>query len=426
MKVRIIEAKIESVTQKIRVCAYARVSSESLTQENSLQNQQETYERMIKETPEYAFVGVYADQGISGFSEKRPEFQKMIAKAMDRQIDLIITKSISRFARNTVTVLKYVRQLKEVGVGVLFEEQNINTLTGDGEMMLAVLSSFAQEESRSMSENSKWSVRKKFEQGKVLINTTRFLGYDKDEYGDLVINPKEAKIVQDIFNQYLNGSGAFTIAKNLNEKGIITITGAKWSDCTIRQMLRNEKYKGDYHLQKYYTPENSRHQSVRNHGEVQSYYIQENHPAIISIEDWNRVQVLMKNRFHKKKLGEKGTDIYKNRSELTGMLFCPYCKKALNRRYVYNRKVQWICSTYLKKGKCSCPGIRVDDEEAMKQRINEPMIVEEMKRDGKKYHCYTSKRDYENGIRGFKQNSEKERGSLLPSVHRPRRTAIKL
>ena len=180
---KVINKRPASVLQKKRVCAYARVSTDSRRQEDSLENQMETYERMITGNPEYEFIGVFADQGISGYCENRPQFQRMMEKARAGEIDLIITKSISRFARNTVTVLKFARELKELGVGIFFEEQNINTLSGDGEMMLAVLASFAQEESRSMSENNKWSIRKKFERGRVMITTSRFLGYDKNEYG---------------------------------------------------------------------------------------------------------------------------------------------------------------------------------------------------------------------------------------------------
>ena len=199
MRVKVINKRPASVLQKKRVYAYARVSTDS-RQEDSLENQMETYERLITGNSEYEFIGVFADQGISDYCENRPQFQRMMEKARAGEIDLIITKSISRFARNTVTVLKFARELKELGVGIFFEEQNINTLSGDGEMMLAVLASFAQEESRSMSENNKWSIRKKFERGEVMITTSHFLGYDKNEYGDLIVNRKEAEIVSLTFD----------------------------------------------------------------------------------------------------------------------------------------------------------------------------------------------------------------------------------
>ena len=170
MRVRVIKP-IAAKEKKLKVCAYARVSTDSLKQEDSLENQTTTYKRIITSNPAYEYVGIYADQGISGYSENRPAFQSMIEKARTGEIDLIITKSVSRFARNTVTVLKVARELKELGVGIFFEEQNINTLSGDGEMMLTVLASFAQEESRSMSENNKWTMKKKFERGEIMVNT---------------------------------------------------------------------------------------------------------------------------------------------------------------------------------------------------------------------------------------------------------------
>ena len=207
MKIEILGANTQVKRQKLRVCAYARVSTASDAQEDSLDNQRTTYERLISSNPEYEFVGVYADQGISGYSEHRPAFQNMLQDAREHRIDLILTKSISRFARNTVTVLKYVRELKELGVGILFEEQNIHTLSHEGELMLSVLASFAQEESRSTSENNRWTVRKRFEHGEPIINTTCFMGYDKNEYGELVVNPEQAAIVRRIFHMYLSGYG---------------------------------------------------------------------------------------------------------------------------------------------------------------------------------------------------------------------------
>ena len=216
MRVKVINKQPASVLQKKRVCAYARVSTDSRRQEDSLENQMETYERLITGNPEYEFIGVFADQGISGYCENRPQFQRMMEKARAGEIDLIITKSVSRFARNTVTVLKFARELKELGVGIFFEEQNINTLSGDGEMMIAVLASFAQEESRSMSENNKWSIRKKFERGEVMITTSHFLGYDKNEYGDLIVNRKEAEIVSLTFDLYLLNVGSSRIGELLD------------------------------------------------------------------------------------------------------------------------------------------------------------------------------------------------------------------
>lgn len=366
MKIRIMEPIPEKARRKKKVCAYARVSTDSLRQEDSLENQAETYERLITSNPEYEFAGVYADQGISGYCENRPQFQEMIRKAKAGEIDLIITKSISRFARNTVTVLKFARELKELGVGIFFEEQNINTLSGDGEMMLAVLASFAQEESRSMSENNKWSIRKKFEQGDIMINTERFLGYDKDGYGGLAINHREAMVVDFLYDMTLFGLGNSRLKSLLNDLGVKTVTGGEWNESTINGILTNEKYKGDFLLQKYFTPEDKRNQTRRNRGEVQSYYISDNHPAIVTEEKWNLVQQERERRKKERKIAGDGTQKYQNRYPLSGMLVCPYCGKSLRRRQVYKKKIQWLCSTYIEEGKQACKGIRIDDEEVQK------------------------------------------------------------
>lgn len=427
MRVEVIKPKAEFIEPKIlRVSAYARVSTDSLKQEDSLENQTIAYKRLITSNPDYEFAGVFADQGISGYCENRPAFQLMLEKAKSGEIDLIITKSVSRFARNTVTVLKYARELKELGIGIFFEEQNINTLSGDGEIMLAVLASFAQEESRSISENNKWTMKRKFERGEIMINTTRFMGYDKNEFGELIINHEQTKIVRRVFEMYLSGMGMFSIVAQLNKEKNPSITGGKWSEGTLRGMLTNEKYKGDYILQKYYTPENRRSSTVLNNGVVQSYYIENNHPAIVTKEEWDKVQQVLQRHKEQRKIAIDGTDKYKKRYPLSGMLICPYCGKALRRRQVYNKKIEWWCSLYMHEGKSACKGIKIPDEVATKQNITEPTVVEEVKINGEKYYSYTSKGEYQKGIRNKPRISENQDGSLLPRVHRPRRTAIKL
>lgn len=427
MRVKIIKPKADfKESKKLKVCAYTRVSTGSLKQMDSLENQTSTYRKLIVSNPDYEFVGVYADQGISGYSENRPGFQAMLEKARSGDIDLIITKSVSRFARNTITVHKVARELKELGIGIFFEEQNINTLSGDGEMMLAVLASFAQEESRSVSENNKWTLRKKFERGEIMVNTTRFMGYDKNDSGDLVINPEEAIIVCRIFELYLSGMGMFRIAAKLNSENILSVTGKKWGTSTLRGMLTNEKYKGDCHLQKYYTPENRRHSNVRNNGEVRSYYITDNHPAIVTKEDWDKAQQIMESRKAQRNIGMDGTEKHKNRYPLSGKLICPYCGKILFRKQVHNKRIEWWCSTYIKHGKSTCKGVKISDKEVSKQSITEPTVVEEVRKNGEKYYGYTSKRDFDKGIRSKPSIPEAKDGSILPRVHRSRRTAIKL
>lgn len=425
MRIKVIEAPTQTIRKK-KVCAYARVSTDSRRQEDSLENQTTTYQRLITGNPEYEFAGVYADQGISGYCENRPQFQKMLDKARSGEIELIITKSISRFARNTVTVLKVARELKELGVGIFFEEQKINTLSSEGEMMLTVLASFAQEESQSMSENNKWSIRKKFERGEYMINTSRFMGYDKNEYGDLIVNPKEALVVEFIFDLYLLHVGSSRLSALLNFLGVETVTGRKWEGGTINGMLSNEKYKGDFHIQKYYTPENVRNHTRKNRGEVQSYYISENHRPIVTPEVWERAQAERERQKKNRNIGLDNTSKFQNRYPLSGMLFCPYCGKSLRRRQVYNKKIQWLCATYIEEGKQACKGIRVDDAEISSRQITEPMVIEEAVKDGKKYYSYTRKADFDRGITSPDADESAPDGSVLPRVNRSRRTAIKL
>lgn len=427
MRVRIIEPTVVKETKK-RVCAYARVSTDHEKQSESLENQISYYERLIGTNPEFEFAGVFADHGISGTTDNRREFRRMLDLAKQGAIDVIITKSISRFARNTAVVLKRVRELKELGIEVRFEKENINTLSGDGELMLTVLSSFAQEESKNISENIKWRIRKKFEQGELILNTNRFLGYDKDKNGDLVINEEEAKIVQRIFAEYLKGKGAFTIAKDLNADEIPTITGGKWQESTILNMLKNEKYKGDILLQKYYTPDHLKGYTLRNNGNLESYYIEDNHPPIISKETWDEVQKELKLRAEAK--GNVGnTTKYQKRYPLTGMLYCGKCGSSLKRR-TWNsklpcRKIVWQCSNYIKNGKSACPGTRIDDEVAGRLDIKKEIVVQEVIKDGKKHYRYSSKCKHEDQSRTIR-TPEKENGSVLPGIDRPIRTVIKL
>lgn len=428
MHVRIIEPITKAQNAKKKVCAYARVSTAHDKQSESLENQIQYYENLISYNPNYEYVDVFADRGITGTTENRPEFQRMLDLCRSGKIDLIITKSISRFARNTAIMLQTVRELKNIGVEVRFEKENINTLSGDGELMLTVLSSFAQEESKNASDNLKWRARKKFERGELIINTTRFLGYDKDENGALVINQKEAEIVKRIFNDYLSGKGVFIIAKNLNAEGIPTIGNKKWHDSTILQMLRNEKYKGDVILQKYYSPNHLKKGSVRNNGVIDSYYIEDNHTPIISKEIWEQVQVELKKRAESKG-NFKGSIKYQNRYPLTGMLYCSKCGEVLRRRTLGSKanckKISWLCSNYIKNGKDACSGTKIDDVVVSRFDIKEPTVVKEVIKNGKKHYSYSSKVE-QNKSCGKLRTTEKENGSILQSIDRPIRTVIKL
>ena len=391
MRVRIIQPT-PKVEKKKRVCAYARVSTESDTQGESLENQITTYQNKLSSNPEYEFIDVFADRGITGTTENRPEFQRMLQACREGKIDLIITKSVSRFARNTTIVLQTVRELKDIGVEVKFEQENVSTMSGDGELMLSVLSSFAEEEVRSTSENMKWRIKKKFEKGELIINTKRFLGYEKDEYGDLVINQTEAKIVEKIYTEYLKGNGSFKIAKMLNEDNIPTVTGSKWSDSSVLDILKNEKYKGDAILQKTFTTNHINRKKKINKGERDSFYVKESHSPIVTRLMWDEVQRELKRRAEAKGnfIGSRKSQ---NRYPQTGMLFCSKCGAILKRR-IWNskykcRKVMWQCSNYVRNGKDACSGTTIED--SLVSNIKEPTFVKEEIRYGKKYYSYSNK-----------------------------------
>ena len=256
-----------------RVAAYARVSTDNEEQLTSYEAQVDYYTRHIKSNPAWQMVEVYSDEGISATStKKRDGFNRMIADALEGKIDLIITKSVSRFARNTVDTLTTVRQLKEKGVEVYFEKENIYTLDSKGELLITIMSSLAQEESRSISENVTWGQRKRFADGKVSLPYSRFLGYDRSEDGLPQINEEEAKIVQLIYRLFLEGQTPHSIARYLTKQGITSPGGKKiWQSGTIRNILTNEKYKGDALLQKKYTVDFLTKKQKVNEGEVPQY-----------------------------------------------------------------------------------------------------------------------------------------------------------
>lgn len=284
--------------KKMKVAAYCRVSTELEEQDSSYEAQVEYYTSKISENENWKNAGIYADDGKSGTNtKKRADFNAMIQDALAGKIDMILTKSVSRFARNTVDSLVTIRKLKEKNVAVVFEKEGINTLEGTGEILITILSSLAQEESRNISENIRWGVVRKFEKGKVIVNCTKFMGYTKNEDGDLVIVPEEAEIVKLIFRLYLEGYSTGKIAKHLEEQGIKTATGQdKWHSTVIDKMLRNEKYMGDALLQKTYTVDFMTKKKVKNTGLVPQYYVEDDHEAIIPKELFYRVQEEMMRR----------------------------------------------------------------------------------------------------------------------------------
>ena len=282
-----------NVSRKRRVAGYARVSTDSEEQENSYEAQVDYFTEYIRSRDDWSFVKIYTDEGITGTSTKHREgFNEMIADALVGKIDLIVTKSVSRFARNTVDSLTVIRELKANGVEVYFEKENIYTFDGKGELMLTIMSSLAQEESRSISENVTWGIRKSFADGRVLMPYGSFLGYRKGDNGQPEIIPEEAEVVRTIFHRYLNGYTPHQIALSLTDASIPTPRGRKvWSQSTILSILQNERYKGDAILQKSFCTDFLTKKFKKNEGEVPQYYVRNSHPAIVSEEVYDLVQL---------------------------------------------------------------------------------------------------------------------------------------
>lgn len=281
---------------KLRVAAYCRVSTDRDEQESSYEAQVEHYTEFIDRNPEWQLAGIYADDGISGTNtKKREEFNRMIEDCMASKIDMVITKSISRFARNTLDCLKYIRQLKEKNISVYFEKENINTMDAKGEVLLTIMASLAQQESQSLSQNVKLGLQFRYQAGKVQVNHNRFLGYTKDDEGNLVIVPEEAEIVLRIYREYLEGASLFQIGQGLEADGIKTAAGSDyWLQSTLKKILTNEKYIGDALLQKTYTVDFLNKKRVANNGIVPQYYVENSHPAIIPREKFMKVREEMR------------------------------------------------------------------------------------------------------------------------------------
>ena len=304
----------------LKVAAYARVSTDKEDQFNSLTNQREYFESYIKSNGDWEFVEVYFDEGITGTqTKKRKGFNRMINDCKNGKIDLILTKEVSRFARNTVDSLTTIRLLKENNVECYFEKENIWTFDGKGELLLTIMSSISQEEARSISENVTWGHRKRFADGKVSVAYSRFLGYDKGPDGKMVVNPEQAEIVKLIYRLFLEGMTPHTIAIHLTEKGIKTPGGKdKWNATTIRRILTNEKYKGDALLQKEFTVDFLTKKTKKNCGEIPMYYIEDDHEAIIDPAVFDMVQQEMERR-------KTGTSRYSGVSIFSSKIKCGEC-----------------------------------------------------------------------------------------------------
>lgn len=351
-----IEQKTPSIKAKKKVAAYARISMESERMNHSLSAQISYYSALIQRNPDWEYAGVYADDGISGTGiEKRDEFKRMLDDAEHGKIDIILTKSIQRFARNTVDLLETVRHLKDIGVEVRFEKENINSMSGDGELMMTILASFAQEESRSISDNVKWGIRKRMEQG-IPNGKFRVFGYQWD--GDeLVIVPEEAEIVRRIFQNFLDGKSRLETEREFAAEGITTRAGKRWTDSNLKSILTNITYTGNLLLQKEYVSDPISKKRRKNHGEMQQFYVEDNHEPIIDKATFDYVQAEMARRKELGAFANKSLNI----TCFTSKLKCGRCGSSFVRNKRANRTkhtstydeqiVFWGCGTNKKKGK---------------------------------------------------------------------------
>ena len=350
--------------KKRRVAGYARVSTDHEDQATSYEAQVDYYTNYIKSRDDWEFVSLYTDEGISATNTKKREgFKAMIADALSGKIDLIITKSVSRFARNTVDSLTTVRQLKDAGIEIYFEKENIWTLDSKGELLITIMSSLAQEESRSISENVTWGQRKRMADGKVSFAYSRFMGLDKDkETGKIVVNPEQAEVVRLIFRMFLEGLTPHSIAAELTSRGIKTPGGKDvWNQQTVRRMLSNEKYKGDALLQKEFTVDFLQKKMKKNEGEVPQYYVEGNHEAIISPAVFDMVQAELARR-------KEGGTRYSGVSIFSNKIKCADCGGWYGSKVWHStdsyRKVIYRCNRKYNGEKCQTPHVTEDEIKA--------------------------------------------------------------
>ncbi|MCH3999347.1 MAG: recombinase family protein [Lachnospiraceae bacterium] len=356
--------------ERKKVAAYCRVSMETERLHHSLSAQVSRYSELIQSNPQWEFAGIYADEGISGTNaEKRPDFMRLIADCDAGKIDIVLTKSISRFARNTVDLLQTVRHLKDIGVEVRFEKENIRSLSDDGELMLTLLASFAQEESRSISENIKWGIRKRFEQGEP-HSSPRTYGYAWKEK-KLIVIPEEAEVVRRIYREYLSGKSKRSIYTDLNKDSIIAANGESWSATSISNVLRNVTYTGTMILQKTYSPDFKSHESRPNNGELTKYVIENDHEAIIDKETFEAVQEEQKRRSKAGIHGIPGINTCCFTSKLKcGICGTSYVHQLVKRKPPASPLAYWICGRKVHSDQ-TCP-----DSEWVPQRALENTCAE--------------------------------------------------
>jgi len=351
---------INNPTEKIRVAPYCRVSTDSDDQLESYKTQVAYYNELANTNPEWEMADIYADEAITGTNTKnREDFKRMIDDCMSGKIDMVITKAISRFARNTVDTLTYVRQLKDKGIAVFFEEQNINTLTTEGEFLLTILSSVAQQEVENISANVKFGHRARMKAGKN-VGFRKCLGYEYDTKTQVfTINEKEAEIVRYVFERYTKGIGAITIARELGEKGYKPLRSEKWAWTSVISILKNVKYKGDLEMGKTYVTDPISKKRLTNLGEKDSYYVENNHIPIISADDFEKAQTILNKRGETIMHKGKHWDKYSRQYPFSSMIYCGFCGSVYSRRNLHSgtdyEKRVWSCADSVKKGRKVCP-----------------------------------------------------------------------
>lgn len=363
-----------------RVAAYCRVSTDKEQQEHSFETQKEMYTDMIMMKPNWQMAGIYADEGITGtIAKKRPDFMRMIEDCRKGKIDLIITKSVSRFSRNNLDCLLYVRELKEMGIPIIFEKEGINTLQVSSELLITLFSGLSQAESESISMNVKIGKRQSLKNGNVPFSYKSFLGYRKGADGKPEIDEEQAVIIRRIFAEYLVGKSLLDIAKGLTADGIPTARGkSNWSSARVRSILTNEKYKGDALLQKTYIVDCISKKSKKNNGELPMYYVENNHPAIIERAVFDRVQEEISRRNSKKKVKQIGTKTelgkYSSKYALSEILYCGNCGTPY-RRCTWSKngkkKIVWRCISRLDYGTKYCKDSPSIEESLLHNAITE-------------------------------------------------------
>lgn len=382
MKIVVIPAKSQEEIKKaakcLKVAAYCRVSTDDKEQKTSYEAQIQYYTDKINKNPEWQMAGIFADEGITGTqAKKRPEFLKMIRLCRQGKIDVILTKSLSRFARNTVDSLNYIRELRLLGIAVISEKENINTLTAESEMLITIMSCFAQAESESISKNVSWGVHQSFKNGNVPMQYKKLLGYKKGADGNAEIVSDEAEIVKEIYRCYLDGASLNQIADMLNNRGLTTKgSNSPYRKEVIQRILTNEKYTGDALLQKTYITDCITKKSRKNNGELPMYLVKNHHEPIISRTDFNRVQEEMARRSAKRSIAEKLTKTeqgkYSAKYALSELLICGECGSHY-RRVTWTAKgfkeIKWRCINRIQYGKKNCHSSPTIDEQALHKAI---------------------------------------------------------